>query len=642
MTKNLKLSSKLYGGFIVVLALMTVIATVGYLSLQRTASEMSDIVYQIDIAQKANTILTDAQDAQSHSLRYIIYKDQKYADSLTQETEAVFSTVDEVQKLMKSDENIRKAALLLEQMKQYDKHCQNYVTLEIQKEKAAEIRVREATIVLQNVTNIIETVQSYAMATDKDGSVDKAAVERAFLAQKCLDAVHSFYITANKYQSATTEQEQDNTANVWMSQIDHTRSLLQKTADMMESEKDKEAINQALASLSIYEEQVMVYRKINRDQREEQVNQKEKSAAVMQEARAVRDGVYNFIANVEQESNRAVSMSNRIIVISSFTAIAAGLIIAFTLTRSIVKPITRIISSLAAGSEQVTSASAQVSSTSQSLASGACEQASGLEESSSNLEEMTSMIKQSAEDAQQASKIAEQTNSSAKVGIEEMAKMNTAIQDISHSSEETAKIIKVIDEIAFQTNLLALNAAVEAARAGDAGKGFAVVAEEVRNLALRSAEAAKNTAAMIEESVKHSQHGVEISGHVAKALDEIVSSIGQTTELVNNIASSSQHQAMGINQINTAIAQIDTITQANSANAEETASASEELSSQAMQLNDIVAELSAIITGKAQASGHILGQTDYLYHNIAAGKAASKSNVNFKTNSNSKIDFAEF
>ncbi|HMB94707.1 MAG TPA: methyl-accepting chemotaxis protein, partial [Tepidisphaeraceae bacterium] len=160
---------------------------------------------------------------------------------------------------------------------------------------------------------------------------------------------------------------------------------------------------------------------------------------------------------------------------------------------------------------------------------------------------------------------------------------------------ETAKIIKVIDEIAFQTNLLALNAAVEAARAGEAGKGFAVVAEEVRNLAMRSAEAAKNTAGMIEESVNNARNGVAISTEVATTLAEITEASTKMNALIAEIAAASREQAQGIDQVNTSIGQMDKVTQSSAANAEESAASAEELSSQAEQMTAVVQELTALV-----------------------------------------------
>ena len=240
--------------------------------------------------------------------------------------------------------------------------------------------------------------------------------------------------------------------------------------------------------------------------------------------------------------------------------------------------------------EQITIASNEISSSSQSLAETTSEQASSLEEISSSLEEINSLTSNNADNAKSGLNLSEQAVLAVDKGNEAMEKMNKAMEAILKSSQETGKIIKNIDEIAFQTNLLALNAAVEAAHAGDAGKGFAVVAEEVKNLALRSAEAAKNTNVLIDEAGKNSEMGTVIVEQVTKSFLEMKEQFSKVKSIVNEISASSDEQASGVNQISTGVNEMNRVTQQNAANAEESAAAAEELNGQAAELRALVSQ----------------------------------------------------
>ena len=288
-----------------------------------------------------------------------------------------------------------------------------------------------------------------------------------------------------------------------------------------------------------------------------------------------------------------------------FMWIAAGagtlfaILLGVCLTLSITKPIQRVVEGLSEASDQVAAASSQVSAASQHLAEGSSEQAASLEETSSSLEEMSSMTKQNAGHAGEARKLMQEAGAVVHKVNSHMEEMAQAISEITRSSEQTGKIIKSIDEIAFQTNLLALNAAVEAARAGEAGAGFAVVADEVRNLAMRAAEAARNTSELIQETIKAVRSGNQLTHLTQEAFKENVKVSTHVAQLVDEIATASEEQAQGISQINTAVAEMDRVVQQAAANAEESAGASEEMNAQAEQMRSYVRDLGAIIGGGA-------------------------------------------
>ncbi len=282
-----------------------------------------------------------------------------------------------------------------------------------------------------------------------------------------------------------------------------------------------------------------------------------------------------------------------LVCITAFLTIVGLLII-----RSINQPLKEAISGLTQCGEQVMAASSQVSFGSRSVAEGASEQAASIEETSSSLEEMSSMTKQNAEHGGHANNFMEDVKQIVAEMNHVMKELSVSMDEISDASQETSKIIKTIDEIAFQTNLLALNAAVEAARAGEAGSGFAVVADEVRNLAIRSADAARNTSNLIESTVIKIERGTEIVSKTNEDFTKVNKSASKVAELIGEIAAASTEQAQGIDQINKAVAEMDKVVQQNAANAEESAGSSAEMDAQTENMQEIINELAVMVEGE--------------------------------------------
>jgi methyl-accepting chemotaxis protein/methyl-accepting chemotaxis protein-1 (serine sensor receptor) len=283
----------------------------------------------------------------------------------------------------------------------------------------------------------------------------------------------------------------------------------------------------------------------------------------------------------------------------------AGAGFSFVVIRSTNNILMQVADELSEGAQQTASAASQVSSLSQALAQGSSEQAASLEETSASSEEINSMARKNTENSHQAAGLVTQSQQKFVETNQSLEHMVVAMDEIKTSSDRISKIIKTIDEIAFQTNILALNAAVEAARAGEAGMGFAVVADEVRNLAQRCAQAAKDTSSLIEESISKSGDGKIKVDQVAVAIRAITEEAGSIKVLVDDVNMGSQEQARGIDQIGKALTQMEQVTQKTAANAEECASAAEELNAQSATLKGIVDRLTALVGGDSAQNHHI-------------------------------------
>ena len=319
------------------------------------------------------------------------------------------------------------------------------------------------------------------------------------------------------------------------------------------------------------------------------------SKKIMVEKLAEGDWTETFDGSLDEIFKKnAKKTSERIDEIGDLSKSLLSLFNNYTLTSDAMNTVSdqmnNLLSNVALTVNQLSTGSSQVSNASEALSKGAIDQAASLEEIASSMTEMGGQISVNAENATEANKLASTAAKNAEIGQQEMGQMTEAMKQISSNADKTQKVIKTIDDIAFQTNLLALNAAVEAARAGVHGKGFAVVAEEVRSLAARSAQAAKETADLIENSNKQIEDGVVISERTAASLNEISENVKKSSSIVSGIAAASSEQAQGITQVNTGLELVNNVTLHNTANAEETASASQEMSSLSVQVQTLVSK----------------------------------------------------
>jgi methyl-accepting chemotaxis protein len=603
MFSKLKLGQKMALGFATLIAIMCVVGGIASWTMKYCSTTARTLVEQdVNVMQITN----DAGDATSglklNARSYGLSGDVSYIDKVAAyegRLNAALKRGADLVALHPGLENLKESIV------QTNKAIEDFDQAFKETHQAQDIISESASAKFASAADLTASLISIAADQKKAGSAHNTSIEDVQQSAARLEAVTEIGMIIGEIRAATLK-----------GQLDHNpKPLADADAGIATAEKRLEELRPLMTDptlagkLQAAQLQCQAFRKAT--------VRVLAGMTAMQDAYAHRAKAYAeldaAIDGISQNSrdhlaasatsvSQSLAFGMTVTVAGVLVALLVGAAVAYGVTRSITRPLSHIIGSLASGADQTLSAAEQVSSASQGLAQGASEQAASLEETSSSLEEMSTMTRKTADMARDASLLSAQTKTSADQGNRAMARMADAIDGIQKASSETAKIVKTIDEIAFQTNLLALNAAVEAARAGEAGKGFAVVAEEVRNLAMRSAEAARTTSSLIEGSVGSSKNGVTIAQEVGKTLVEIQQSVEKVNAFIAEIATASEKQSQGIGQVNQAMQQLDKVTQSNAAGAEESAAASEELSSQAEQVKAVVAEMQALVGGQAGAS----------------------------------------
>jgi len=582
---NMSVGKRITIGFMIILLLTGIVGYVGYTNLKST-------LYRVDLADTAAEVDEDVMAADNAANEFIRTGTKDSADEVLNQLAEAERKAEEVQSLAETSKMRDFSATVIQGINKYLQAFKQY-------RSAREAQAQEEETMITQRESFIDSVEEMRVVMKKefdDQLLSAGGGGQGALRQKAQELEQGNRIVRLADEMRFFEQQflvlkEDELVSQLKDTLNRLEEVLKETRGVLSTERDVALLRDAQTKTAEYRKALLAFITLE----EQMVGHQQQMMSAAEETTAES-------AQLQQELQDLMKVraarANTLVLGVVVSAILLGLVLSYFINRGITGPLSKIINELNQGAEQTTSAASQVSSASQQLAQGASEQASSLEETSASLEEMTAVTQQNSMSAKEASRLGGDTFQASEEANQRMGEMRTVIENMNSASEETAKIIKTIDEIAFQTNLLALNAAVEAARAGEAGQGFAVVAEEVRNLAQRAAEAAKETSELIEGTRMHSQQSVSIVEEVDEVLRKMGERAQKTKELVGEIAASSQEQSQGIEQVNTAVNQIDQVTQSNAANAEESASASEELNAMAETLQGTVDGLSALIAGQ--------------------------------------------
>ena len=600
MFKNMKVGAKIAGGFVIALVLTAII---GLLSIYYM-SDVGKIVNRLatqEIPETSAVVETEREMWRTHVLSYEF--DQKLDEQSKKEwfdqREKIGKAADKIVPIataLNHQETLKAANDVKQMLNRYAKIGEEYTPLAVENRAIEKQMEKDASVIEKQWVDYINGQNEKIGKSIADRSFEDviSRIEKLRIANDAIDLYN--LIRKNEYLYIMY-QNQENAGML----TDNLGKLVLLTKDTFSRSKSADDVKRGEVALEYSEK----YGKLM----DRWIGNKKRQIELLKQSDTAAMGIVDLTSKTAIQADKdaydvglaavtLVSNVKLLLIVLLIGAIFIGSILAFFITRGITRPVNRIIEGLNDGAEQVASASNQVSAASQSLAEGSAEQAASIEETSASLEEISSMTKQNADHSNEADKLMKEANQGVRQANDSMNKLTQSMGEISKASEETSKIIKTIDEIAFQTNLLALNAAVEAARAGEAGAGFAVVADEVRNLAMRAADAAKNTAQLIEGTVKKVNDGSVLVAKTNEDFNQVATNARKVGELVGEIAAASTEQAQGIDQVNTAVAEMDKVVQQNASTAEESASASEEMNAQAEEMKAMVNELVAMVGGK--------------------------------------------
>ncbi|MBN2688721.1 MAG: hypothetical protein JXR85_11170 [Deltaproteobacteria bacterium] len=549
------------------------------------------ISHKMEVSGTATQIATGIMKARDNEKQYTITKSD-------QAIEAVKKNIAEVRSLLtqiagsgdegESASQLKSISVSLKQYEEYFKEMVNNDRLVDRERDRMEGQTKVILLELQKkIRGFVDVKQSMAFVTGEE--FNPIYTEVANLAsQLAMEFMNLRLAEADSLKSAAASS--DTIFQTQFKKCDKIRGELLTAVNVMKDQELVDAYTAAASNLAAYGGSYNTLSSLWEENNKIGRGMADSGAGAISAASLIQQRAENGMIQAKDLMIKAM------IALLVF-GLVAGFLMSFIISRSITGTLHRAIHYLHETSEQVASASQQISTASQQLAEGSSEQASSLEEMAASMEEVAAMSKQNADHAQEAVSVGKTTSDSMARSHRSLKQTNESMKLITQDGENTAKIVKTIDEIAFQINLLALNAAVEAARAGEAGAGFAVVAEEVRNLAQRSAEAAKDTAELIGSTLEHIQEGSETVRLSMEEFHRMGEDGRKVTAFLHEINAASNEQSTGIEQLNVGVQQMEKVTQQTAANAEESASASEEMSAQAEGLKDVVRELEGMVGG---------------------------------------------